>query len=260
MFGWATPPELVRKGIPLSGCICCRDDIMNYLILQGVKPKLSFKTMESVRKGKGLTEEMEAAMNEQNVPEWYIDSCKKIKYMFPKAHAVAYVMMAFRIAWFKVHRPLAFYSAYFSVRAKGFDAPCTDKGRQGVSGQDRGAENEGPRQDHLRRKGYDDDARGLPRVLPPRFRFRADGHLHLGRDALPRDGYRTDPAVYVHAGASASRQAQSIVEERQNGKFLSAEEMAVRCPKASKAVVELLDQIGALGSMPKTTQVFSLFG
>ena len=112
--------ELVRKGIPLSGCICCRDDIMNYLILQGVKPKLSFKTMESVRKGKGLTEEMEAAMNEQHVPEWYIDSCKKIKYMFPKAHAVAYVMMAFRIAWFKVHRPLAFYSAYFSIRAKGF--------------------------------------------------------------------------------------------------------------------------------------------
>ncbi|MFR5252547.1 MAG: PolC-type DNA polymerase III, partial [Butyricicoccus sp.] len=120
--------ELVRKGIPLSGCICCRDDIMNYLILQGVKPKLSFKTMESVRKGKGLTEEMEAAMNEQHVPEWYIDSCKKIKYMFPKAHAVAYVMMAFRIAWFKVHRPLAFYSAYFSIRAKGFDASCMIKG------------------------------------------------------------------------------------------------------------------------------------
>ena len=120
--------ELVRKGIPLSGCICCRDDIMNYLILQGVKPKLSFKTMESVRKGKGLTEEMETAMNEQHVPEWYIDSCKKIKYMFPKAHAVAYVMMAFRIAWFKVHKPLAFYSAYFSVRAKGFDASCMVKG------------------------------------------------------------------------------------------------------------------------------------
>ena len=111
--------ELVRRGIPLSGCICCRDDIMNYLILQGVKPKLAFKNHGKRAQGKGLTEEMEAAMNEQNVPDWYIDSCKKIKYMFPKAHAVAYVMMAFRIAWFKVHRPLAFYSAYFSVRAKG---------------------------------------------------------------------------------------------------------------------------------------------
>ena len=130
MFGSAMPQNWSARAFPLSGCICCRDDIMNYLILQGVKPKLSFKTMESVRKGKGLTEEMEAAMNEQHVPEWYIDSCKKIEYMFPKAHAVAYVsMMAFRIAWFKVHRPLAFYSAYFSIRAKGFDASCMIKGR-----------------------------------------------------------------------------------------------------------------------------------
>ena len=114
--------DLVAAGIPLNECICCRDDIMNYLIAKGVEPKLAFQTMESVRKGKGLKPEMEEAMKQNNVPDWYIDSCKKIKYMFPKAHAVAYVMMAFRIAWFKVHRPLAFYWAYFSIRAKGFDA------------------------------------------------------------------------------------------------------------------------------------------
>ncbi len=170
--------ELVRKGIPLSGCICCRDDIMNYLILQGVKPKLSFKTMESVRKGKGLTEEMEAAMNEQHVPEWYIDSCKKIKYMFPKAHAVAYVMMAFRIAWFKVHRPLAFYSAYFSIRAKGFDASCMIKGDKVCL--DKMTELRGKERDKTISAAEKDmmtTLRGLPRVLPARIYVRADGCL-----------------------------------------------------------------------------------
>ena len=193
--------ELVRKGIPLSGCICCRDDIMNYLILQGVKPKLSFKTMESVRKGKGLTEEMEAAMNEQHVPEWYIDSCKKIKYMFPKAHAVAYVMMAFRIAWFKVHRPLAFYSAYFSIRAKGFDASCMIKGDKvcldkmtELRGKERDKTISAAEKDMMTTLG------GLPRVLPARIYVRADGCVQIGRNALSRDGNRFDSAVYIHAG------------------------------------------------------------
>ncbi|MEG2571112.1 MAG: PolC-type DNA polymerase III, partial [Clostridia bacterium] len=111
-----------NKTATLKEAICCRDDIMLYLITMGVPSKLSFTIMEAVRKGKGLKPEWEEEMNAHSVPAWFIDSCKKIKYMFPKAHAVAYVMMAFRIAWFKVHEPRAFYCAYFSIRAKSFDA------------------------------------------------------------------------------------------------------------------------------------------
>ena len=104
--------ELISSGTAtLSECVCCRDDIMNYLIDKGVKPKLAFTTMESVRKGKGLKPEMEQAMVDQNVPDWFMDSCKKIKYMFPKGHAVAYVTMSLRVAWFKLHEPLAYYCA-----------------------------------------------------------------------------------------------------------------------------------------------------
>ena len=251
--------ELVRKGIPLSGCICCRDDIMNYLILQGVKPKLSFKTMESVRKGKGLTEEMEAAMNEQHVPEWYIDSCKKIKYMFPKAHAVAYVMMAFRIAWFKVHRPLAFYSAYFSIRAKGFDASCMIKGDKVCL--DKMTELRGKERD----KTISAAEKDMMTTLEVCHEFYRRGFTFEPMDVYKSDATRflvTETGLippFTSMPGIGEQAALSIVEERKNGKFLSAEELIVRCPKASKAVVELLDQIGALGSMPKTTQI-SLFG
>lgn len=247
--------ELVRKGIPLSGCICCRDDIMNYLILQGVKPKLSFKTMESVRKGKGLTEEMEAAMNEQHVPEWYIDSCKKIKYMFPKAHAVAYVMMAFRIAWFKVHRPLAFYSAYFSIRAKGFDASCMIKGDKVCL----------DKMSELRQKERDKTISAAEKDMMTTLEV-CHEFYRRGFTFEPMDVYKSDATRFLVTETGlippftsmpgiGEQAALSIVEERKNGKFLSAEELIVRCPKASKAVVELLEQIDALGSMPKTTQM-----
>ena len=112
-----------NKTATLSEAICTRDDIMIYLMNKGVEAELAFTIMESVRKGKGLKPEWEEAMRENNVPEWYILSCKKIKYMFPKAHAAAYVTNAFRIAWFKVHKPAAYYTAFFSVRSGGdFDA------------------------------------------------------------------------------------------------------------------------------------------
>ena len=107
--------------VPVGQAIGCRDDIMLFLISCGMPEKRAFKIMESVRKGRGLPDGAEEEMKAAGVPDWYIGSCKKIKYLFPKAHAVAYVMMAFRIAWFKVHRPLAFYAAYFSIRAKAFD-------------------------------------------------------------------------------------------------------------------------------------------
>ncbi len=250
--------ELVRSGIPLSGCICCRDDIMNYLILQGVKPKLSFKAMESVRKGKGLTEEMEAAMKEQNVPDWYIDSCKKIKYMFPKAHAVAYVMMAFRIAWFKVHRPLAFYSAYFSVRAKGFDASCMIKGDKVC------IEKIKELQQKDRDKTISSAEKEMMTTLEVCHEFYRRGFIFE-----PMDVYTSDATTFIVTEKGlippftsmpgiGEQAARDIVAERQKEKFLSAEEMAVRCAKASKSVIDLLDQIGAMGSIPKTTQI-SLF-
>lgn len=130
--------EIIASGVAtLSECVCCRDDIMNYLMDQGVKPKMAFTTMESVRKGRGLKPEMAQAMTEAGVPDWFMDSCRKIKYMFPKGHAVAYVTMSLRVAWFKLHEPLAYYCAYFTVR--GTDSmrpPCWSPG--GLPGPDSG--------------------------------------------------------------------------------------------------------------------------
>ena len=129
---------LIEQGIvTLQEAICCRDDIMIYLIKKGVPPDKSFKIMETVRKGKALKdpakwEEFKAIMKEHDVPDWYIKSCEKIKYMFPKAHAAAYVTNAFRIAWFKVHIPKAYYTAYFTIRAKAFDAEFMIFGKEKV--------------------------------------------------------------------------------------------------------------------------------
>ena len=119
---WATnAEELIKDGMKLDQVIACRDDIMVYLMQHDLPPKTSFDIMESVRKGRGLREEWVATMREFNIPEWYIDSCIKIKYMFPKAHAVAYVMMAIRVAWFKVHQPLAYYATYFTLRVNAYE-------------------------------------------------------------------------------------------------------------------------------------------
>lgn len=250
--------DLVHQGIGLADCICCRDDIMNYLILKGVQPKLSFTIMESVRKGKGLKPEWEEAMRAQEVPEWYIDSCKKIKYMFPKAHAVAYVMMAYRIAWFKVHRPLAFYSAYFSIRAKGFDASCMVRGDAVCMDKIREL------QQKEREKTISAAEKETATTLEVVHEFYKRG-FHFE----PMDIYKSDATSFLVAENGlippftsmpgvGEQAALNIVEERANGPFLSAEELLVRCNKVSKSVVETLDEIGALGGMPKTTQI-SLF-
>ncbi len=130
--------SLIEAGtVTLQDAICCRDDIMIYLIKMGLPPNPAFKIMETVRKGKALKdpskwEEYKNMMKEHNVPDWYIKSCEKIKYMFPKAHAAAYVTNAFRIAWFKVHQPLAYYAAYFSIRADEFDSDCMIFGKEKV--------------------------------------------------------------------------------------------------------------------------------
>ena len=251
--------DLVASGIPLKECICCRDDIMNYLIGKGVTPKLAFQTMESVRKGKGLKPEMEEAMKANDVPDWYIDSCKKIKYMFPKAHAVAYVMMAFRIAWFKVHRPLAFYSAYFSIRAKGFDAACMIRGDKVCM----------EKIQELHRKDVDKTISAAEKDTQTTLEVCHEFYKR-GFTFAPMDIYKSDATKFLvtenglippftSMPGIGEQAAVNLVEERKNGPFLSAEELSVRCPKVSKSVIELLDEIGALGSMPKSTQI-SLFG
>lgn len=250
--------DLVRQGIPLSGCICCRDDIMNYLILKGVEPKLSFTIMESVRKGKGLKPDWEQAMREQAVPEWYIDSCKKIKYMFPKAHAVAYVMMAFRIAWFKVHRPLAFYAAYFSIRAKGFDASCMIRGDAICVAKIQ----------ELQEKERDKTITAAEKETATTLEVCHEFYKR-GFTFAPMDVYRSDAKNFIltenglippftSMPGVGEQAALDIVQEREKGPFLSAEEITIRCAKVGKSVVEALDTIGALGAMPRTTQV-SLF-
>ena len=141
---------LIKEGTAtLSDAICTRDDIMTYLIKMGLDPNHSFKIMEAVRKGKVAKgaepkcEEYKEEMRQHGVPEWYIDSCKKIKYMFPKAHAVAYVTMAFRIAWFKVHIPLAYYAAYFSIRADEFDSEFMIHGKEKVKAKMKEIEQQG---------------------------------------------------------------------------------------------------------------------
>lgn len=125
--------DLIDEGIcTLKSVIGCRDDIMVYLLYKGLKPKSAFTIMESVRKGKGLKDEWIVEMKENGVEDWYIESCKKIKYMFPKAHAVAYVMMAIRIAWFKVHKPQYYYCMFFSIRCDAYDIETMIKGEQSI--------------------------------------------------------------------------------------------------------------------------------
>ncbi|MCL2031453.1 MAG: PolC-type DNA polymerase III, partial [Oscillospiraceae bacterium] len=136
--------ELVTRGTAtLREIICSREDIMLYLIARGIDNKTAFTITESVRRGKGLTPEWEDAMRRANIPAWYIESCRRIQYMFPKAHAVAYVLMAFRVAWFKVHRPLQFYRAYFTKRAKHFEAPLMTSGIEAVKRRLKGGRGSG---------------------------------------------------------------------------------------------------------------------
>ena len=249
---------LVESGLTLNDCICCRDDIMNYLMNKGVEPKLSFTIMEAVRKGKGLKPEWEEAMKAQNVPDWYIDSCKKIKYMFPKAHAVAYVMMAMRIAWFKVHRPLAFYSAYFSIRAKGFDASCMVLGDSVCLDKIQ----------ELKQKERDKTISAAEKDMMTTLEV-VHEFYHRGFEFAPMNIYKSDAATFLVEDGKlippftslpgvGEQAALSLVEERKNGEFLSQEDIVVRCPRVSQSVVDLLAQIGALDGLAKSTQV-SLF-
>ena len=237
--------------------IGCRDDIMIYLISCGLPEKRAFKIMESVRKGRGLPDGAEQEMIDAGVPGWYIDSCKKIKYLFPKAHAVAYVMMAFRIAWFKVYHPLAFYAAYFYRRSQkgGFDANLMTCGLEGVIANIKAIDGN---------EAATDKDEDLLTTLEVAYEFYLRGLEFLPIDLykshatkfLIEDGKLRPPFVAISGlGESA---ALNLMEGREGKNFLSIEEVALACPKVSKTHIQMLKDAGAFGDLPDTSQV-SLF-
>ena len=258
--------DLIMSGTAtISTAICTRDDIMIYLIQMGVESSLAFTIMESVRKGKGLKDDWIAAMKEKDVPDWYIASCKKIKYMFPKAHAAAYVMMAWRIAYCKVHYPLAYYGAYFSIRAKAFsyELMCLGKARL-----------EANMADYKRR--MDAAADKEPGAVPLTNREEgAYGDMRIVQEMYER-GYEFMP-IDIFTAQSRSFQivdgklmpslnsieglgdkaADAIVEAVKDGPFLSKDDFRERT-KVSKTMVDLMDSLNLLGSLPESNQL-SLF-
>ncbi len=245
--------DLVRGGTAtLKDVICTRDDIMNYLILRGGEPSISFKTMESVRKGRGVTEEMEAAMRAIDTPEWFIDSCKKIKYMFPRAHAAAYVMMAFRVAYYKVHLPLAFYAVYMTVRADAFDIAAAQGGAQKVlqninNLKKKGNDMEQKEADLLTilEVVYEMNLRGID-LLP------VDLYKSGARDFRVEDGKLRPPFSAV-AGVGANA-ADAIAQAGAKGPYLSIEDFRARSG-ANSAVVQSLRELGVLDGLPETNQL-----
>ena len=248
--------DLIDSGTAkVSEAIGCRDDIMLYLISKGLPPKRSFKIMEAVRKGKGLPEGADLEMREAGVPSWYIDSCRKIAYLFPKAHAVAYVMMAFRIAWFKVHRPLAFYAAYFSIRAKAFDQQYMCRGIETVKRK--------MREIQLKDKEASAVEQKMLTTLEVCYEFYLRGFSFERIDLYRSDALRflmdeeraSLRPPFVSVAGLGETAAISLAEQRRDRKFISIEEVADACPKVSKTHIEMLSQAGAFGDLPRTSQI-----
>jgi len=248
---------ITSKTATVDQAIGCRDDIMLYLISCGMPEKRSFKIMEAVRKGRGLPEGAEQEMIDAGVPDWYIGSCKKIKYLFPKAHAVAYVMMAFRIAWFKVYHPLAFYAAYFYRRSQkgGFDAVLMTQGMESIKANIEAIETN---------ENASDKDEDLLTTMEVVYEYYLRGFEFLPIDIykshatkfLVEDGKILPPFVAISGlGENA---AWDLMRGREGKTFLSIEEVAAACPKVSKTHIQMLKDAGAFGSLPDTSQI-SLF-
>ena len=250
--------ELIKsKTATVSQTIGCRDDIMIYLMNMGIDANTAFKSMENVRKkNKQLTEEQEQEMKDHGVPQWYIDSCRKIEYLFPKAHAVAYVLMAFRIAWYKVHYPLAFYAALFYRRSQkdGFDAEMMMGGAQKVRSK-------------LRQIRENPDATAKEEDLCTTLEMVYEFYLR-GFDFAPIDLYRSAAFEFVPEGEKLLRvpfvavsglgdtAALDLAAATKNGRrYVSIEEVADACPKVSSAHIEALKRLGAFSDMPETSQM-----
>ena len=249
--------DLVVEGtVEFKEVISTRDDIMNYLIFKGLPPKMAFTIMESVRKGKGLKPEFIEEMKKNDVPDWYIGSCQKIKYMFPKAHAVAYVMMSFRLAYYKVHYPEAFYATYFTTKAEDFDADLIVKGLDAIKNK----------MEEITSLGNDATAKekNMLTVLEVAYEMYA-----RGIKILPVDIYKSDATQFQVAGEKqilppmialqgvGENAAIHIQQERENGEFISKEDLRKRT-KISKTVIETLTNHGSLDNMSDKNQL-SLF-
>ena len=253
--------SLIEAGtVTLQDAICCRDDIMIYLIKQGLEPNPAFKIMETVRKGKALKdpvqwEKYKEMMKANNVPDWYIKSCEKIKYMFPKAHAAAYVTNAFRIAWFKVHEPLAYYAAYFSIRADEFDSDCMIFGKEKVKNKMKEIDLQGNNATvkdknmyailELVLEMYERGFKFLPMDL-----YKSHSTKFLVEDGQIRPPLNSIPGLGTVA-------AEGIVKAREDGKFMSIDDLKIRS-KVGNSVTDLLKKYGCLDGMSQSNQM-SLF-
>jgi len=242
----------------LSSAVCTRDEIMVYLISKNIESGTAFKIMESVRKGKGLSEEWEQLMIDHDVPDWYIWSCKKIKYMFPKAHACAYVMMAFRIAYFKVYYPQAYYAAYFSIRAKAMDYATMCRGKDILVNemkQLKARANSKDPANKLSKKEEDslDDmkivlemyARGIECQPIDIFKAKATRFQVIGDKIMPS---------LNSINGLGDKAAEQIEEAVKDGPFLSREDFRIRC-KVSQTITDTMAQLGLLGDLPESNQM-----
>ena len=245
--------DLIKEGIcDISHVIGCRDNIMNDLIRYGLENALAFKIMESVRKGRGLSPEWEADMRAHAVPEWYIGSCKKIKYMFPKAHAAAYVMSAIRLGWYKVHMPLAFYAAMFTVAPGGFDAEIVMGGKSNVVATIKDIERRG-KEASPKEQASISTLQLINECMARRIRFLpVDIEKSDARAFLPENGAIRMPfSALSGVGENA---AESIVLARRDEPFFSVEDLRIRAG-LNKSVVETLRSAGVLDGINETDQL-----
>ena len=249
--------DLIKEGKPPEDTIATRDDVMNNLIAMGVEPSLAFKTMEYVRKGKaaknGLEPKMLEAMKEAGVPEWFKKSCETVKYLFPKAHAIAYVLMAYRIAYCKVHYPKEFYAAYFSVRAPEFDATYIAKGKEYMKRFIKDVYAQGGKANN-RDKDTVTYLELAVEMMERGFEFEPiDLYKSHATRFLPTEkGVRIPLGALSGIGTAA---ALSIDEARKTGvPFISQEDLRVRS-KVSKSVIDKLAEYGTLKDLPENDQI-----